>query len=391
MKRINILISYNMNMRKTIYAALLAMCCVNATAQEATTEYVFKPHWNLQVQGGVQETLGEVSFGDLLSPNAQLSVGYQFHPVVGARLSFNAWQSKAGTELKINQTTYKWKWNYVAPMVDVTFDLCNLIGGFNPKRVVSVGIFGGVGANIGFGNDEAAEANTAMLNAFKTEKYTPSTDVQFNKYLWDGTKVRFVGRFGANLDFRLSDVISLGLEVSANVLDDHYNSKKAENADWYFNGLLGLKFNLGKSYTTRTIEPHVCPVAPEPKVVEKVVEKIVEKPAPVPVVQPLRRDIFFVIRGTKISEEEMVKVREIAQYLYQNPSAKVSITGYADKNTGNTKINSGLSEKRAKVVADTLMRQFGIEANRITTDAKGDTEQPYDTPEHNRVSICISK
>ena len=107
--------------------------------------------------------------------------------------------------------------------------------------------------------------------------------------------------------------------------------------------------------------------------------------------QPLRRDIFFVIRGTKISEEEMVKVREIAQYLYQNPSAKVSITGYADKNTGNSEINSGLSEKRAKVVADTLMRQFGIEANRITTDAKGDTEQPYDTPEQNRVSICISK
>lgn len=379
-----------MNIRKSFYAALLMMGCMTASAQETTTEYVFNPHWYIQLQGGAQETLGEVDFGDLLSPNVQLGVGYQFNPVVGARLSFNAWQSKAGTELKINQQTYKWKWNYVAPMVDVNFNLCNLFGGFNPKRLVNVGIFGGIGANIAFNNDEAADANAAMLNAFKTANFTPSTDDQYCKYLWDGTKTRFAGRFGANLDFRLSDVVSLGLEVSANTLSDRYNSKKAENSDWYFNGLLGVKVNLGKTYTTRTVQQHVCPTV-EPKVVEKVVERVKEVPAPAPNVEPLRRDIFFVIRGTQISDDEMLKVREIAQYLYQHPEANVTITGYADKNTGNAKINRGLSEKRAKVVADALKKQFGIPAGRITTDAKGDLEQPYNTPEQNRVSICISK
>lgn len=364
------------------------MGCMTATAQETTTEYVFNPHWYVQVQGGAQETLGEVSFSDLLSPNAQLGIGYKFNPVIGVRLSFNAWQSKGGTDLKYRIATHKWKWNYVAPMADVTIDLCNLFGGFNPKRVVNVGIFGGIGANFGFNNDEAEVAGYELASAFNTANYT--NEDQFNQYYWDGTKTRFTGRFGANLDFRISDAVSLGLEFSANVLDDHYNSKKAENADWYFNGLLGLKVNLGKTYTTREVEKHVCPT-PEPQVVEKIVEKIVPGPAPDNTVEPLRRDIFFVIRGTKISDEEMVKVREIAQYLYQHPAATVTITGYADKNTGNEKINRSLSEKRAKAVADTLKKQFGITPGRIITDAKGDLEQPYDTPEQNRVSICISK
>ena len=118
-----------MNIKKTFYAALLLMGCMTATAQDnTTTEYVFNPHWYIQLQGGAQETLGEISFGDLISPNAQLGVGYQFNPVVGTRLSINAWQSKAGTKLMKNGDIYKWKWNYVSPMVDVTFDLCNLFG-----------------------------------------------------------------------------------------------------------------------------------------------------------------------------------------------------------------------------------------------------------------------
>ena len=66
--------------------------------------------------------------------------------------------------------------------------------------------------------------------------------------------------FNANVDFRLSDKVSLGVELQATTLNDHYNSKRAGNADWYFNALAGVKYNLGKTYTTRKVEP-VAPVA----------------------------------------------------------------------------------------------------------------------------------
>ena len=80
------------------------------------------------------------------------------------------------------------------------------------------------------------------------------------EYLWDGSKVRPFAQGGITADFKLSDAISFGIEVSANTLSDKYNSKNAGNWDWYFNALAGVKINLGPTYTTRVIP------APEPEI-----------------------------------------------------------------------------------------------------------------------------
>lgn len=80
----------------------------------------------------------------------------------------------------------------------------------------------------------------------------------------------------------------------------------------------------------------------------------------------------------------------LVEYLQKNPSAKIKVTGYADANTGNSKINKTLSEKRAANVAEVLKTK-GITPDRIIADSKGDTVQPYKTPEENRVSICIAE
>ena len=375
-----------MNIKKTLFSALLALGCMTATAQQATTEYVFNPHWYVQGQFGGQYTLGEISFDKLLSMNAQLGVGYNFNSVVGARLSVNAWQSKGGS--KIDGITYKWKWNYIAPMVDATFNLSNLICGFNPNRVVNVGVFAGIGANIAFNNDDAVDADRAMLSRYTTAQVTD----QFLRYLWTDTKTRLAGRAGATVDFRLSDKVSLGLELQASTMNDRYNSKKAGNADWTFNALVGVKYNFGKTYETRTITPP-APIVKE-KIVEKVVEKIVEKPAPVVekvVVAPLRRDIFFLLNKTNVRTTELQKVQDIADYLKANPSAKVQITGYADKGTGNAKINRTLSDKRAAAIVALLTGKYGVSADRISSDFKGDTEQPFTENNQNRVSVCIAQ
>ena len=64
--------------------------------------------------------------------------------------------------------------------------------------------------------------------------------------------------------------------------------------------------------------------------------------------------------------------------------------GYADKNTGNARINKKLSKERAEAVAEALKAQ-GISADRITVDYKGDTVQPFSTMEENRVTVCIAE
>ena len=375
-----------MNFKKTLLTVLVAMGCSAAMAQQTTTETVFNPHWYVRGQIGGQYTLGEVKFGDLVSPNAQIAAGYNFTSLWGARIAVNAWQSKGGS--KINGTKYDWKYNYVAPMVDATLNLTNLFGGFKANRLVDLTLFAGIGANIGFNNDEAWTANGDIL-----AQQFPTYGGDYMQYLWDGSKARFVGRAGIDVDFNVCERVAIGLELSANTLSDKYNSKKAGNSDWYFNGLIGAKVNLGKTTKQKTVPAKVQIVEkivekPVEKIVEKIVyrDRIVEKKA-----EPLRREIFFTIRATQIVKEEMAKVEEIANYLKANPNAKVVITGHADKGTGNTAINKNLSEKRAKIVADTLVKKFGIAESRISYEAKGDSEQPFAENEKNRVSICIAK
>ena len=391
-----------MKFKSILLSSLLALGCTAASAQEAKTVNVFNPHGYLQVQIGGQETLGEIGFGDLLSPNVQVGYGYNFNKVVGARVSLNAWQSKAGQEF-LGQT-YKWKWNYVAPMVDATFNLSNLFCGFNPNRLVNVGVFAGIGANIAWGNDEAATAQSNMKTAYTNlinSAYGTGTIPEANKvaksdpalsYLWDGSKVRLTGRVGANVDFRVSERVSLGLEVSANTLNDRYNSKKAGNSDWYFNALVGAKFTLGKTYTTKTI--------PAPKPVEKIIERIIEKPAPAPapktetkqeaVDENFRRDIFFPIGNSNIAKSQTTKIAEIVTFMKENPDAKITLTGYADKGTGSAAFNDKIAARRAQTVYNTLAAK-GVAKSRMIKKSMGSRVQPFEENDMNRVTICIAK
>ena len=377
-----------MKLNKVLLSGVIALSCVSASAQEADkTVNVFTPHWYAQAQVGGQYTLGEIGFGKLLSPNAQVGVGYNFNQVVGARLTLNAWQSKAGQ--KFDGNTYKWKWNYVAPMVDATFNLTNLFCEYNPDRLVEVGVFGGIGANIAWGNDEAADAQAAILkNEAATEALKYGATPLEN--LWDGTKTRFVARVGANVDFRVSDRVKLGVELSANTLSDKYNSKKAGNPDWYFNALVGVKVALGETHTTKVI--------PAPKPVEKIIERIIEKPAPAPapkveskvVEENFRRDIFFPIGNTNIAKSQRTKIAEIVEYMKENPDAKITLTGYADKGTGSAAFNDKIAARRAQTVYNTLAAK-GVAKSRMIKQSKGCRVQPFEENDMNRVTICIAK
>ena len=376
-----------MKIKNILLSGVMAMGCLVANAQDAPkTEYVFNPHWYVQGQIGAQYTLGEVKFGDLISPNIQLGVGRQFTPIWGARFSINAWQSKGGINeysltdgAKVGKEKYDWK--YISPMIDGTLNLSNALCGYNPTRTVSVGLLAGIGLNVGFSNDDAvALAATADKHNHGSENL---------KYAWDGTKVRFVGRVGANVDFRIDDAWSIGVEATANVTTDKYNSKKAGNGDWYFNALVGVRYNIGKTYSTRTITPP----APVEKIVERIVEKIVEVPAKTEERVKggkLRREVFFTIGKNKISQDGFNKIQEVVDFMKKYPEATVTVTGYADRGTGSAKFNDRIAARRADVVETELVNR-GIARDRIVKSSKGSRVQPFNDNDMNRVTICIAE
>ena len=375
-----------MKMKKVILVAILALVGMNAMAQRqekvvdridqrtvqeldhVDVNTLFKPYWYLDLQGGAQWTIGEAKFKDLLSPNVQLGIGYQFSKVVGARLAFNGWQSKGGFD---NREIMNFKWKYIAGGLDLTFNLSNLVAGWNPKRLFNLSLFVGGGANYEFDNDEA--------KALAAQGYNM-------QYLWDDKEIRPYGRVGLQAMFRLSDAVNLLFEGNANGLSDKYNSKYGDNIDKYVNALVGLRINLGKTYREESHEVY------RDVIVYDTIYKYVtiEEPKPVKI-EPIRRDVFFIINKYDIQDTEVDKIADVAAYLKKYPNAKVNVVGYADAGTGNDKINDRLAAQRADAVVKSLKEDYSIAASRISYDSKGARVQPFSENDMNRVSICIAE
>ena len=117
------------------------------------------------------------------------------------------------------------------------------------------------------------------------------------------------------------------------MMPDSWNSKRGANVDWQFNGLVGftLKFGSNKKVTPAVYEE----IVEETVVVTEPAPQPAPEPAPAPVkkVEPMKQDIFFLINSHKIRQEEMAKVNQLIDFMKKNDNCKVTITGYADKET----------------------------------------------------------
>ena len=371
---------------RTLLVAALAAVTLGANAQDGTPKYEFNPYWTIGVQGGVGYSHGEhLKFSKVLSPAAALSVGYRFSRPIGLRLHASGWEAKNGWdwERTANHPDY-YKWNYGQLGLDAVLDLNTIFGSYNPNRCFTINGILGVGYIHGFKNKEAIDIHNA--NKFELLK------------TWNSNTLNMVAaRGGVQLDFRLAKRVSFNVEGLATLTSDKFNSKDGGNPDWNVNVFGGFTFRLGH-INTEPIET-VVPIVAAP-VVEEVKEEVVEPapaPAPAPApepapvkVQPMTRNVFFLINSAKVRPSEMVKVNEVVAFLNANPNAKVAITGYADRGTGNTVINARISKQRANAVFAELVKQK-IAADRIIKDAKGDTVQPFAENDLNRAVICIAE
>ena len=384
-----------------IAASLLLLGGVASAQQSKTDETLeFRPHWSLNVQGGVAHTRGESDFSTLLSPAAQLSATYRFHHAMGVRFGFGGWQGKGAALLPEGYQGYAYQ--FAQLNADYILDLAGVFGGFNHKRVVSPYLLAGVGAGYGFNNEQAAPYKDQL------------------EYYWDNKLFAPVGRAGLGIDFRLGECVSLGLEGNTNILTDKFNSKKAGNVDWQFNVLAGLSFRFGKNtrpsaaYAEKVAAEAAAAaaaeaaaraeaerLAAEKAAAEKAAaEKAARERAEAERLAAERAaaeraakaaensdNVFFTIGSTYIRKAEDAKLVKLADWLKANSDFNVSLVGYADKETGTAKGNEKLSANRAKVVKERLVK-LGVDESRIMTAYKGDTVQPFAENAKNRVVIC---
>jgi OmpA-OmpF porin, OOP family len=94
------------------------------------------------------------------------------------------------------------------------------------------------------------------------------------------------------------------------------------------------------------------------------------------------RGILFDVNSDKIKPESYGVLKEIGTVLKENPTVKVKIIGHTDSDGDDTK-NLDLSKRRAASVKNALSTEFGIEAARLETDGKGESQpsEPNTSPQ----------
>lgn len=340
-------------------SVLLMGGAVTAQAQE------WKSFSYVEAQGGLQLTSTNAPMDKLFTPTAALSFGHYFTPVVGARLHVNAWQAKSGF---VGLDQY-YKWKYVTPDLDLMINLSNLLGS-NQNRALNLILLGGVGLNYAWDNDELAALNVAPQRV---------------PLKWDDDRLSHNLRAGLRLETNQSKPLGLSLEVNANSLDDRFNSKTNDADDWQFTAMVGVSYRFGykgKKHipVTREIEESVWEDVP--------VKQLVKEKRPIVKTQPvkLHKEVFYAIRISDNVDPSVIQ-REVAEFMKKNPDSKVMVVGYADKGTGNARLNKMYAQKRAETFKKDLVEKHGCNADNIIIDSKGDTVQPF--PEDNDKNRCV--
>ena len=392
----------------TVMTLLVMSNVVSAQQSRSDEKLEFRPNWGLKVQGGASFTIGEADFSKLLSPAAQLSATYNFHHAMGVRFGFSGWEGK-GT---VVVTDEMYSFRFLQLNADYVLDLASLFGGFKHDRIWTPYVFAGIGGAYGFDNKEAG-------------KYVAEFGDVVSRY-WE-TAPFFVVRAGLGVDFWVAKNVALGLEANANGYSDKFNSKGAVsgfNPDFQFNALLGLKFRFGgntrpsKAYADKVAAEEAAAaaeaarlaaekaeaerLAAEKAEAERIArekaeaERLAAEKAAAEAAAAAQRaalaaensdNIFFTIGSFYIRKAEDAKLVKLAEFMKEHTDFNVAIVGYADKATGSPAVNMAISKKRADVVVKRLVA-LGVDESRISVDCKGDTEQPFEKNDMNRVIIC---
>jgi OmpA-OmpF porin, OOP family len=87
--------------------------------------------------------------------------------------------------------------------------------------------------------------------------------------------------------------------------------------------------------------------------------------------------ILFDFQSAVIKLESYAVVKEIASVLKENAGIKIKVVGHTSSD-GDDKANMELSKKRSAAVKDMLVNEFGLDAARLESEGKGETQPEAD-------------
>ena len=378
-----------MNISKTLFAIALSSvistsamaqdccgkegaCCGGCNAEAMELGYYPQPYGFVQVQGGMNTIF---SPGKQFNPTFSVGAGYMFTPAVGLRLNVNGYEAKNGFHSVDDKYTFK----YINSNVDAMFNLTNLIKK-NTYNKFNVYLVAGLGLAYAWDNDQFNNIIATKGSAVKEDVSNAWGEGKTHKDLLSHNI-----RAGLLLDYNICKNFSVGAEFDLNNMNDRFDSKYNNSCDWMGTAQISLTYKFGfKKFTKPVVKEEPKPVVkeePKPVVVEK------PAPAPAPVVEkeePLHEVLTFEIRESNPVSDAVIE--KCKKWLEKYPNKNLTVSGYADKGTGNPRINMGYSKQRTNAVVKALVAA-GISKSRIDAKSYGDTVQPFAENDANRCAI----
>lgn len=385
--------------------AMLLPCVVKAqtpetveitdiTIAEVDCKNVYSTDWNdnwfIQMGAGinmpfVENYIGGEKGNRKISLAMNVGVGRWFSPYMGFRFS------ALGGALKWENGSHS-KAKYANLNLDFMWDMLNSVHGVNSKRVFSINPF------VGLGGTYTWDMKSAALNI-------RGNDGKIRNNSWS-----MPVSAGIQFRFRPSQYVDIFMEARGQFYGDDFNGTAGgKSIDMNFSAVGGLSFNIGGVNYDETdpcaylgymgkLNDQVNHLRYElSKANNELAAAKAQLPCPEPIVEVSEVEVIetemplatvrFTLNSAKISNEQMVNVYNIAQWLDATPDATITICGYADDQTGSPEYNMKLSERRAKAVCDALVNHYGVDASRLTVKAYGSDTQPYETNNWNRIVI----
>ena len=267
----------------------------------------------------------------------------------------------------------KQKFNFGNVHADVLFNLNNLICGYSESRVWNISPYVGVGYGRVYDSPKTNEvtANLGVLNSFSV---CPFLDVNLDVhgfFVNDAFDGESGGRTGEG-------ALSVSVGLTYKFAPRGWGRGKTLERTIYNNEAINEMRRQLDAATAENERLKAALAKGDTKAGEASVKQIAAANL-----------VVFQINESKLSNEGRVNLGILAEVMKQgDPNMVYTVTGYADRGTGDAATNERLSRERAEAVYECLTKEFGVPEKMLRIDYKGGVENMYyDDPRLSRAVI----
>ena len=386
-------------MKKFFLVMAAAMLTASVSAQKTTiTSNKASDNWYLGINAGVdtylKEKLGSDGFFKSIAPTVGVRVGKNLTTVFGLAL-------EGDVVFKSNNKWYPGSKTFIEGLsLDLmgTFNMSNLFAGYKgeprPFEVIALYGFGwehdfnhlpksnainsrvAVDFAFNLGADKAWQLYIEPSLTYNLHNWLGGVDVS-NEFRYDARNAYFGLKAGVNYKFGNSNgshnfkIEELRDQAEIDGLNAKINELRADNNAK--DGQLSAKDQQIADLKKKLAD---CEARPQTAAVVEKTENV------------LQPHVIFRQGKSTIDPAQYASIEMVAKYMKNHKDAKVKVLGYASPE-GNAELNQKLSEKRAEVVKNALIKKYKIAADRITCEGLGATDKLSSENDFNRVAMFI--